>query len=97
MIFLIVAVNLSITLLNIYIAVKIWQLKLLISRITTILDNYESYFRVVLQIAPQIIYQGQNNTYLFRQRYQVLQLQISKIRQLIWLLNWSYRVWWRKS
>ena len=97
MIFLIVAVNLSITLLNVYIAVKIWQLRLLIARITTILVNYESYFRIVLKVAPQVIYQGQNNTYLLRQRYRILQLQIDKIRQLIWLLNWSYRVWWRKG
>jgi len=96
MIFLIVAVNLIITLLNIYIAIKIWQLRILISRITDILVNYEGYFSFVLKVTPEVIYQGRNNTYLFRQRYQLLKLQISKIRQLVWFLNWSYRAWWRK-
>ena len=97
MIFLIVAVNLSITLLNIYIAIKIWQLRLLIARINNILVNYESYFRLVFQIAPQVIIQGQSNTHLLRQRYQLLQVKTAKIRQLIWLFNWSYRLWLRKS
>ena len=96
MIFLIVAVNLSITLLNIYIALKIWQLRILIARITAILVNYEVYFSFVLKVTPEVIYQGRNNTHLIRQRYQLLQLQISKIRQLIWLFNWSYRTWWRR-
>ncbi len=95
MIFLIVAVNFSITLLNIYIAIKIWQLRLLLARITAILINYEIYFRVVLKFTPKVIYQGQQNIYLARKRYQLIQLQLAKVRQLIWLLNWSYRVWLR--
>ena len=93
MIFLIVAVNLSITLLNIYIAVKIWQLRLLLARITAIMVNYESYFSVVLKFTPKVVCQGQQNIYLVRQRYQLIQLQLTKVRQLIRLLNWSYQVW----
>ncbi len=93
MIVLIIAINLSITLLNIYIAIRIWQLREIVSRITAILINYESYFNAAFHIAPQIIYQGQNNIYQARQRYQLLQLQITKIRQLILLFNWSYGIW----
>ncbi|MDJ0593773.1 MAG: hypothetical protein QNJ72_27980 [Pleurocapsa sp. MO_226.B13] len=68
-------------------------MKFLVSRITTISINYERYFAVVLKAAPNVIYQGQKNIYQARQRYQLLQLQITQIRQLIWLLNWSYRTW----
>ena len=93
MIFLIVAINLLITLLNIYIAIKIWQLRLLVGRITAILNNYETYFSILLSLAPKVIYQGQNNIHQARQRYQILQLQTAKIKQLIWLLNQSYRIW----
>jgi len=93
MIFLIIAVNLSITLLNIYIAVRIWQLRIIIARIATILVNYESYFRVLLEAAPQVIYQGQYTVVQAHQRYQLLQLQTTKIRQLFWLLNQSYQIW----
>ena len=93
MIYVIVAINLSITLLNIYIALRIWQIKLITARITAILINYENYFNLVLNVTPQLIYQGQNNLYQVRKRYQLLQLQITKIRQLIWLLNWSFKIW----
>lgn len=92
MIFLIIAVNLSITLLNIYIAIRIWQLRQLVARIATILVNYERYFKLVLRVSPRVLYRGQNNLYLIRQRYQLLQLQATKIRQLIWLLSQSYRI-----
>lgn len=93
MIFLIIAVNLSITLLNIYIAIRIWQLRIIIARITTILVNYEGYFSVLLPAAPQVMSQGQHNIAQFRQQYQLLQQQIVKIRQLFWLLNQSYKIW----
>ena len=93
MIFLIVAINLSITLLNIYIAIRIWQLRSLIARISNILINYEVYFDLVLQAAPIVIYRGQGSIYQFRQQYQIFQLQVTKIRQLIWLLSWSYQTW----
>jgi hypothetical protein len=93
MIFLIIAVNLSITLLNIYIAIKIWQLRLIIARITTILINYENYFSILLPVAPQVIYQGQDNISQIRQQYHLLQLQTAQLRQLFWLVNQSYRIW----
>ena len=93
MLFLIIAINLSISLLNLYIAIRIWQLRILTIRITAILINYERYFNLVLSVAPQVIYRGQNNIYLTRQRYQLLQLRGQQIRQLILLLNQSYRIW----
>lgn len=93
MIFLIIAVNLSITLLNIYIAIRIWQLRIIIARITTILINYERYFNLLLQVAPRMIYQGQQNISQARQQYQLLQLQAAKIRQLFWVINQSYQIW----
>ena len=93
MLFLIIAVNLSISLLNLYIAIRIWQLRILTTRINAILINYERYFNLVLSVAPRVIYRGQNNIYLTRQRYQLLQLRASQIRQLILLLNQSYRIW----
>lgn len=91
MIYLIIAINLAITLLNIYLAIRIWQFKLFVARISTLFSNYERYFNILLTFAPKLIYQRQNNIYQVRQRYQILQLQITKARQLIWLLNWSYK------
>ena len=85
MIFLIVAINLSITFLNIYIAIRIWQLKSLVARITKILINYENYFDVLLDAAPVVMCRGQTSIQQARQQYQIFQLQVTKIKQLIWL------------
>ena len=93
MIYLIVAINFSITLLNIYIALRIWQLGLLVARINTIVINYEGYFNFALKATPSVIYQGQNNIHQIRQRYKLMQVQLAKAQQLIWLINWSYTTW----
>lgn len=93
MIFLIIAVNLSITLLNIYIAIRIWQLRIIIARITAIFINYESYFSVLLQAAPQVMGRGRQSISSTRQRYLLLQQQTTKLKQLFWLLNRSYQMW----
>ncbi len=93
MIYLIVAINFSITLLNIYIALRVWQLGLLVARINTIVVNYEGYFNLVLKATPTVIYQGQTNIHQIRQRYDLIQLQVAKIKQLIWLIDWSYSTW----
>ncbi|MGF1542688.1 MAG: hypothetical protein ACFCU5_19980 [Pleurocapsa sp.] len=93
MIILIILINISITILNIYLAIKIWQLRQVVIRITLLLINCELYVRSLLYIAPAVIYQGSKNIHLFRSKYQAIQLQIKKIQQIILLLNWSYRLW----
>ncbi len=93
MIILIISINLLITLLNIYLAIKIWQLRQVITRITLLLINCEIYVRNLLYITPPVIYQSSKNIHLFRSKYQAIQLQIKKIQQIILLLNWSYRLW----
>ena len=92
MIFLIIAINLLITLLNIYIAIRIWQLRQLITRIANIFASYERYFKVLLRVSPKVLYRGQNNLYLIRRRYQILELQAAKVRQSIWLLSQVYQI-----
>ena len=93
MIVLIILINLLITLLNVYLALKIWQLRQIIARITLVLVNCESYFKTLLFIAPQVIYQGQINLRHFQQRYRLIQLRLQQIQQVILLLNWSYQIW----
>ena len=93
MVILIVAITLFITLLNIYIAIKIWQLRQLIAKITTVIINCNLYFYALLHNTPQLIYQGQHKIQHIKSQYQALQLQLQQIRQIILLLNWSYRLW----
>ena len=93
MIILIVFINVAITLLNIYLAIKIWQLKQVVKRITTLFINCEVYVRTLLYVAYPVIYQSKSKIHFFKTRYQTIQLQIKKIQEIIILLNWSYRFW----
>lgn len=93
MIIIVITLNLIITIFNLYLAIKIWQLRKLCRLITSALINCENYLYYVLLITPQILQQRQTNIYHFRHRYQLLQLQLQKIRQIIVLLNWLYRIW----
>ncbi|MDJ0687989.1 MAG: hypothetical protein QNJ41_05735 [Xenococcaceae cyanobacterium MO_188.B32] len=91
MIFFVVVTNLFITLVNIYLAVKIMQLTRQLKRTTNTLIKCEKRIHSVLSLAPQFILPGQKNIDNLRQGYQLLQLQLQKIRQLLWLLSLIYR------
>ena len=91
MIFFVVVFNLFITLMNIYLTVKILQLRQQLKSTTNILIKCEKRIHSVLSSAPQFILQGQKNMNNLRQGYQLLQLQLQKIRQLLWLLSLIYR------
>ena len=91
MIFFVVVINLFITLVNIYLAVKIWQLRRQLKRTTKTLIRCEKRIHSVLSSAPQVILQKQKNIDNLGQGYQLLQLQLQKIRQLLWLLSLIYR------
>lgn len=88
----IATVNLAIAILNVFLAIKIWQLKQLIAKITATIVNCELYLHYLLCVTPQIIFQGQQNIHYLKYRYQLLQLRLQQIGQIIWLLNWLYRM-----
>ena len=91
MIFFVIIINLLITVVNIYLAVKILQLKKVLVRTTSALINCEQIIHSVLYSAPQSIFKGQKNLHHIRQQYQLLQLQLQKIRQFLLLLSLIYR------
>ena len=93
MIIIVITLNLIITIFNLYLVVKLWQLRKLLALITKALINCENYLYYVLLITPQIIQKEQNNIYHWRQSYRLWQLQLQKIKQIITLLNWLYRIW----
>lgn len=93
MVVLIVVINLFITLLNIYIATKIWQLRQIIAKITRVISNCDLYFYALLHNTPQVIYQGQDKIQQIKIQYQTIQFQLQQIRQIILIFNWSYRIW----
>ncbi|GAB4233270.1 MAG: hypothetical protein Kow0049_16600 [Stanieria sp.] len=88
-----IIVNFIITLLNLYLAVKIWQLRQKLSLITQELNKCEILIHSLLVTTPNFLIQNKNNLYHFRQKYQLLQLQLKQTQQIIIVLNWLYRAW----
>lgn len=93
MIIIVITLNLIITIFNLYLVVKLWQLRKLLALITKALINCENYLYYVLLITPKVLQKEQNNIYHWRQNYQLWQLQLQKIKQIITLLNLLYRIW----
>ena len=82
-------------LINFYLAHKVWRLRILLALITSVILSCENYLQTVLSITPQILDQKKANIYHFRHSYQLWLLQLKQIKQIIVILNWTYR-WWKK-
>ena len=92
MIFFVIFINLLLTLLNFYLAIKIRQLRKIMVSITSDLINYESSVKSLLANTTQILNQQPVNINHVRQQYQILQLRWQRIQQAIVLLSWLYRI-----
>lgn len=93
MIVFIIVVNLCITVVNFYLAVKIWQLRQWLIWATKTLIYCEGSIQDLLFFGQIILYQKQKNINDLRQRYQLLQLQWHRIKQILFLLNLMVRLW----
>ena len=93
MIVFVITFNLIITLINCYLALKMWRLRILLALITSAILNCENYLHTVFLVAPQFLNQKRANIYQFRHSYQLWLLQLQQAKQIIVILNWSYRLW----
>ncbi|AUB37638.1 MULTISPECIES: hypothetical protein [Nostoc] len=95
MVILVILVNTLISLILLYVAWRVWQLKQQLAYITDRLTAYESCTHAALNKAPENIYLSQQNIYNLRQKNQVLQMQIQQVRQIISLLLLGRQIWQR--
>jgi hypothetical protein len=93
MIVFIIVVNLCITVVNFYLAVKIWQLRRWLICETKTLIDCERSIQDLLYFGQTILDRQQKKISDLRQRYQLLQLQWQRIKQILFLLNLTVRLW----
>ncbi|MBE9167515.1 hypothetical protein IQ238_08280 [Pleurocapsales cyanobacterium LEGE 06147] len=93
MIVFVIVVNLCITVVNFYLAVKIWQLRRWLICATKTLIDCEYSIQTLFYSGQTILDRKQKNINQLRQRYQILQLQWQRIRQILFLLNLTVRLW----
>ncbi|MBW4452436.1 MAG: hypothetical protein KME55_06935 [Nostoc indistinguendum CM1-VF10] len=95
MVILVILVNTLISLILIYLAWRMWQIKQQLAYIADRLTAYENCTHVALNKAPENIYISHDNIYKLRQKNQVLQMQIQQVRQIISLLLLGQQIWQR--
>jgi hypothetical protein len=87
MIVTVVVINLVISLVCLFVAQKIWQLRRRLAQVTAALQRIEHNTHQILHPAPLAITNGQIGTRNLRIRYQRLSAQWQKLQQLVVLLS----------
>jgi len=95
MVILVVVINTLISLILLYTAWRVWQLKQQLAHIADKLTAYKSCTHTVLDQAPENIYLSQQNIYNLRQKNQALQTQIQQVQQILSLLLLGRQIWQR--
>lgn len=88
----VVILNVLISLLCIYVAWQVWNLRRTLAAAAAVLSDVERNTYAVLHGAPKAIAQGQLGVHGLRERYQQLELQRQKLRQVLILLSLIQRI-----
>jgi len=89
----VVVLNVLISLLCLYVAWQVWNLRRVLAAATTALILAERNTHNILGGAPAAISQGQIGVSGARESYQQLELQLQKLQQVLTLLSLVQRVW----
>src|SRR4028118_543837 len=89
----VVVLNVLISLLCLYVAWQVWNLRRALAAAADVLTLAERNTHVVLDGAPEAISQGQLGIHGARESYQKLKLQLQKIRQVLTILGLVQNVW----
>jgi predicted negative regulator of RcsB-dependent stress response len=95
MVILVILVNTLISVILLYVAWRVWQLKQQLAYIADRLTIYETCTHAALNKAPENIYLSQESIYNLRQKNRALQIQIQQVRQIISLLLQGQKIWQR--
>jgi hypothetical protein len=89
----VIAFNLLLTLLNLYIAIRLWQLRRVLARMTRTLTLVERRIHKIFYPAPEIVFKGQQGTYALRLHYQRFLLQLELMGQISSFFSLGVRIW----
>lgn len=95
MVTIVVIFNLIIAAILLYVARRVWLIRLKLRRINNKLIAIERGIQVALSSTPNAIYRGQMGIYQLKQGNEPLQLQIQRMRQVLSLLTIGQQTWQR--
>jgi hypothetical protein len=93
MVTIVIGINILISLLCLYLARKIWMLRLMINRVDKKLILIEQRTRFVLEKAPNFINSGQRGSSQLRQKYSQLQIKFQQLQQAMGLISLAVNFW----
>jgi cell division protein FtsB len=97
MIIFIIIFNLLITLINIYLVLKIWKLRQLLMYVTDALQKSEVNARILFKLAPKLLLKQQQKLVYCRKTYQKLRIQIEQLRKIFTIVIWLIKIWQRQT
>jgi len=93
----IIIFNLALALLNLYIAIRLWQLRYFLIRVNKTLTKLDRRIHKILLPAPDVILKGYTGTHALHQNYHRLLFQIELITKILSLANWGIKIWYRQG
>lgn len=96
MVVFIIIFNLSLTLLNLYIAIRLWQLRHLLLKVTRTLTRVERRIHKIIYPAPEFILTGQQGTYTLHKSYHKLLFQMELVIKILSLVTFGSKIWQRQ-
>ncbi len=97
MLTLVVVLNGLISLLCLYIAWQVWELRRVLAKVADSVSSAERNTYRVLHNAPKAISQGQLGTRHLRKQYRQLDRQLQQVQQILVLFNLGQKIWRGKS
>lgn len=97
MFYIVITLNLLISLLCLFVAFRVWRLRQTLSRVADALISAEKETHAILHPAPHNIIKGQQGTSVLRRQYRNLANQLRQVQQILAIVTLVLRVGHRGS
>ncbi len=87
MFYIVIALNLLISLLCLFVAFRVWRLRQTLSRVADALVKAERKTHAILHKAPHSIIKGQRGTSTLQRRYRSLMNQVRQVQQILAIVS----------
>lgn len=91
MLIFVIAVNLSLTVLNFYVVYRLWRWRQYLLQINLTLERVESYCDRFLSPAPEVMRQAQSSSQHIRQCYAQLEQSLEQIQSILGIVRFTIR------
>lgn len=93
----VIIINVILSLVFCFVAWRLWKLKQTMNRVTQSILNADRVTYDVLHATPFALSKGELGTRNLRTRYQQVELQLLRLRQILQLLSLGQTAWVRRS